>query len=90
MARKLYSPREYWEGDRNPKWERELLQFAQEEFKDVFEVTEEEVAKVTDLLRAYVRHLNPDPDREVKAHHFRLRGDIIVISVTEDEEGEIF
>ena len=85
MPRQM-TPREYWEGDRDHKFEVNLVDFAEIEFAGLFQVTHEEVAKVTDLLRAYVRHVDSDPDKEVRASLFKLRGDVIVVTVTEDEQ----
>lgn len=81
----LLNAREYWDEDRDEDLERDLVNFAEAEFSEVFHVTEEEVGKVLDLLRAYVRHLNPEPEQEVKAFRFELRGDVVVVVVTEEE-----
>ena len=75
---------EYWEGDRNRRLEEELFKFGEEEFKGTFVVTRDEIARVTDLLRAYARHLNPSLEIEVKPFRFTLRGDTVVVTVTEE------
>ena len=73
---------EYWQGDRDREFERDLYAFAKREFRGIFKTSQLEIAKVTDLLRAYARHLNPDP--EIKPFVFHLRGDVVVVTVTEE------